>query len=155
MDNIKLTICLLLTCIVIGCGQPKPINLSDGYVFVDIKREFAKQKFEDPVKSSDFITVRTSKFVMHDIRGIVVVPIIMCFYPFEHLIRHSGRTHIFIWPEGHRDYRQKITWGRNKVYIPYGLKNNIFRFVVEADGRLVGEVKVMVRPDQESIKLKE
>jgi hypothetical protein len=131
-------ICIILVCgLVAGCSH-MPLKPTDTYVTIDLSRKYVYNHAERPVKGSDYIVTKAIKLVSYDIKGLAVIPVIALFYPVEYSLRSLPWTNVYIWPEGFPEYRQRITWGKNRVYFPQHLKGHSFRFCLEMSGVYLG-----------------
>jgi hypothetical protein len=114
-----------------------------------LKREFVKAKAEDISKTKRYISTQGGG---HDPRIWLLALIII--FPIEHGIRHLPGTDVYITPAGYSEYKQEITWGKNKVYIPKRLKEKDFYLNIEIDGNYVGDVYFRVGKYQKKVELK-
>jgi hypothetical protein len=66
---------------------------------------------------------------------VIIAPIVS---GLEYAIKCSGTTKAYIWPIADRRYRQRLYWGNNKVYLPWGMTGKTVKIRIEFRGNYVG-----------------
>jgi hypothetical protein len=57
----------------------------------------------------------------------------------ETAVRHAGTTRARTWPEEYPDlYRQRLGWGRNRIYLPRCFSGRTVPMVIEFRGNCIG-----------------
>jgi len=150
---------LILGMMITGCGPPpQPIKPDDAYMYLNMKRRFVKQHAQRaPVKfvpDGDFdlggLDINCDEECIIVILGCIVVFYLA--YSTTGVIKRSINnlkgTDIHVYPEGYREYRQRVKWGRNKVYLPKELLKKQFKLCIDITGSFTGKGSIQVNPDE-------
>ena len=85
---------------------------------------------------------------------VILVVVLAAVVTFQ-TIKRIGGTRVYVHPTGHPEYKQRIVWGKNKVWIPKSLKEKKFGLRVEMVGNYKGYSYLNVYSRQDNVELKE
>jgi hypothetical protein len=146
-----LLLILIFGIMLAGCkmAEPKPFKMDDHYIYIDLKREFVREKAKQvDVTKGYYIKEKPDNLGEAVLYGYVNV------LADGVQLAISGRSKVTVWPSYRIDYKQKIFWGKNKVYIPKELKGKEFYLRVNIDGSYSGFFYVSITQTKKKIKLR-
>lgn len=137
-----------------GCKHPNsPRSDDDLRIRVELTREFVRANMMDTPKDLSVahgIAEQSLKMEADDL-GQAVFESLFCLlvlapiaYGVENAAEHAYTTKGYIWPRERPEYRQRLYWGDNRVYLPRECAGEIVPFVVEFRGNYAGTYEVLV-----------
>jgi len=133
----------LLLPLAAGCRHPNSRRQADDLrIGVELSRGFVRRTMEDVPKDLDVAreTVEQGLDEADDIGDVIFCLLIVAPIAFglEDAVEHADTTKGYIWPKGIGNYRQRLYWGENRVYLPARCARQVVTLVVEFRGNYAG-----------------
>ena len=149
----KKALSCILVFFLIGCGPvPRPLREDDAYVIIDMRRKFVRQhakraslKFDPDFEDISFVPGENAKDFFIYVAFMVVI--IGVSAGIERSIKNLKGTDIHVYPVYYPEYKQRVKWGKNKVFIPRSLINRSFKLHVEISGSFTGDGIIHINPE--------
>jgi hypothetical protein len=124
----------------VGCNRPR--SADDISVDVRLSRSFVREKAaKKPVE------IHSLGLLNCDLRcdgdaawvALAIVAVVLVVAVVEATVKHAGPTRVAVWPEQYPQlYRQRLHWGRNRVYLPASCAGRTVPMVIEFRGQYGG-----------------